>query len=188
MNGLTILVVDDDPVVLRLLSKRLADAHHEITTATNGSEAAGLIRQRKFDVIITDMVIPGDTGGIELIDIAKEKDNDTEVILITAHSTINTAVDAMRKGANDYLEKPINFDELFLRLEKISEIQSLLRKADDLREAMDVTESSAAQTIRDLELRASNLEEKLDEINKILHDTTLSESDRIDGALAVFQG
>ncbi|MDH4317295.1 MAG: response regulator [Desulfobulbaceae bacterium] len=188
MNGLTILVVDDDPVVLRLLSKRLADAHHEITTATNGSEAAGLIRKKKFDVIITDMVMPGDIGGIELIDIAKEKDTDTEIILITAHSSINTAVDAMRKGANDYLEKPINFDELFLRLEKISEIQSLLRNADDLREAMDVTEASAAQTIQDLELVASSLEGKLDEIANILHDTTISESDKIDGALAVLHG
>ncbi|MDH3347934.1 MAG: response regulator [Desulfobulbaceae bacterium] len=127
MEGLTILVVDDDPVVLHLLTQRLLNAHYEITTATNGSEAASQIQQKRFDVIITDMVMPGDIGGIELIDIAKEQDSETEVILITAHSSINTAVSAMKKGATDYLEKPINFEELFLRLDKISEIRSLLK-------------------------------------------------------------
>ena len=78
------------------------------------------------------------------------------MIVITAHSSVDTAVDAMKKGAVDYLEKPVNFDELFLRLEKISEVKALMKNAGDLREAMDVTESSAAQTIQNLEIINSN--------------------------------
>ncbi|HHL33610.1 MAG TPA: response regulator, partial [Desulfobulbaceae bacterium] len=105
----------------------------------------------------------------------KDKDPLTEVIVITAHSSIDTAVDAMKKGAVDYLEKPVNFDELFLRLEKIAQLKSLVRSADDLRNAMDITESSAAQTIQNLEITAADLQLKLDTIDDIMQTDTLND-------------
>ena len=91
----------------------------------------------------------------------------------------------MKKGAVDYLEKPVNFDELFLRLDKIAQLRSLVRNADDLRNAMDVTESSAAQTIQDLEIAAAGLQLKLDQIDDILHKSSLSDDEKIDKALQV---
>jgi len=76
---------------------------------------------QSFDVVLTDLMIPGEIGGIEVLQIAKEINDKTEVVLITAHSSVDTAVQAMKKGAADYLEKPLSFDELFLRLDKIAD-------------------------------------------------------------------
>jgi len=88
----------------------------------------------------------------------------TEVILITAFASVENAVEAMRKGAADYLQKPINHDELMLRLEKISSMNALIKNAGDLREAMDVTEQNAAATIQNLEMEISRLNRKLSEV------------------------
>lgn len=183
MNTMTILVADDDPVIRKLFEKRLTKEGYDVTVAVDGIEAARLLDAQHFDVIITDLVMPGGIGGIELLNIAKEKDTGIEVIVITAHSSVDTAVDAMKKGAVDYLEKPVNFDELFLRLEKIWEVKSLVKNAGDLREAMDVTESSAAQTIQDLEMINSSLQAKLDHIEEILNDFQADEYSRIERAL-----
>jgi len=185
---MSILIADDDPVIRRLFEKRITQAGYEVQVAADGIEAARLLASSHFDVVITDLVMPGGVGGIELLQIAKDKDVLTEVIVITAHSSIDTAVDAMKKGAADYLEKPVNFDELFLRLEKIDQMRALVRNADDLRNAMDVTESTAAQTIGDLEILVSGLQLKLDQVEEILLDQDRAEGDRIEASLAIIQG
>lgn len=187
MKTMTILVADDDPVIRKLFEKRLHRDGYEVSVAADGAEAARMLDRKHFDVVITDLVMPGDIGGIELLNIAKEKDLGIEVIVITAHSSIDTAVDAMKKGAVDYLEKPVNFDELFLRLEKIWEVKSLLKSAGDLREAMDVTETSAGQTIQDLEMLNNGLQGKLERIEAILNDLRLDEYNRIEQALQVIE-
>jgi len=187
MNTMTILVADDDPVIRKLFEKRLSKEGYEVTVAADGAEAAILLDSMPFDVIITDLVMPGDIGGIELLNLAKEKNIEIEVIVITAHSSVDTAVDAMKKGAVDYLEKPVNFDELFLRLEKIAEVKALMKSAGDLREAMDVTESSAAQTIQNLEIINSDLSRLLDKIEDILGDSRQDEFHRIEQALQILE-
>ncbi len=183
MKQMSILVADDDPVIRRLLEKRLDENGYEVTVASDGMEAARLLDSKHFDVVITDLVMPGDIGGIELLQVVKNRDISTEVIVITAYSSIDTAVDAMKKGAVDYLEKPINFEELFLRLDKIAQIRALIRNAGDLREAMDVTEASAAQTIQQLEITAGDLQIQLDRLRNILEDHTLDPDQRIEQAL-----
>ncbi len=183
--SMSILVADDDPVIRRLFEKRLQDAGYTVQVAEDGMQAGSMLAASHFDVVITDLVMPGDIGGIELLQIAKDKDPLTEVIVITAHSSIDTAVSAMKKGAADYLEKPVNFEELFLRLEKINELRSLIRNADDLRNAMDVTESTAAQTIGDLELLVSDLQLKLDRIEEILKGQDTDCEDKIEKSLAL---
>ena len=187
MNTMTILVADDDPVIRKLFEKRLEREGYQVTVAADGSEAARLLDAMPFDVVITDLVMPGEIGGIELLNIAKEKNIEIDVIVITAHSSVDTAVDAMKKGAVDYLEKPVNFDELFLRLEKISEVKALMKNAGDLREAMDVTESSAAQTIQNLEINNSKLQIQLEKLEEILSDSRLDEFSRIDQALQILE-
>ena len=187
MNTMTILVADDDPVIRKLLEKRLGNEGYEVTVAADGTEAANLLDALPFDVVITDLIMPGEIGGIELLNIAKEKNIEIEVIVITAHSSVDTAVDAMKKGAVDYLEKPINFDELFLRLEKISEVKALMKSAGDLREAMDVTESSAAQTIQDLEIINNKLSMLLEKLEEILSDHHQDEFSRIEQALQILE-
>jgi DNA-binding NtrC family response regulator len=187
MNSMTILVADDDPVIRKLFANRLSREGYEVTVASDGAEAARLLDAMPFDVVITDLVMPGDIGGIELLNIAKERSADIEVIVITAHSSIDTAVDAMKKGAVDYLEKPVNFDELFLRLEKISEVRALMKNAGDLREAMNVTENSAAQTIQDLEIINSVQQQLLENLEELLSNHHLDEGSRIEQALQILE-
>ena len=188
MKNLSILVVDDDPVIRRLLEQRLVKENYEVVVANDGYQAESLLEQRSFDVILTDLMMPGGIGGIEVLEIAKNLHPDTEVVLITAHSSVGTAVEAMKKGAVDYLEKPINFDELFLRLDKIANLKTILRSASDLQQAMSVTENEASKTIQDLEILAVQSQEKLDQVENILTDYTLPEDERIAQALSIISG
>lgn len=184
MLSLKILVVDDDPVTRSLLMKRLVKAEYEVDVAENGIEAVRMIAAKHYDVVLTDLMMPGGVDGIGVLESAKEKDLKTEVVLITAHGSIDNAIVAMKKGAVDYLQKPINFDELFLRLEKIQNIKHLMKNANDLREAMDVTEQTSSETIQTLELMVSNLEDQLSRIKTILSKQDLAAEERIHLALS----
>ncbi|WP_028579180.1 response regulator [Desulfogranum japonicum] len=185
MQNMKILIADDDPVIRRLFESRLTKQGYDVTVVEDGVSAARLLDKTAFDVIITDLVMPGDVGGLELLQIAKESSVGTEVIVITAHSSIDTAVDAMKKGAVDYLEKPINFDELFLRLGKIQEVRTLVKNAGDLREAMDVTEHAASSTIQNLEITCGDLQIKMERVKDALEDINLDDKERVDKALQI---
>lgn len=187
MTNLTILVVDDDPVIRRLLEQRLIKENYQVLLAEDGYVGNDILSGNHVDVVLTDLMMPGDIGGIEVLEFAKNLERNIEVILITAHSSVDTAVEAMKKGASDYLEKPINFTELFLRLEKISTMRSLLRSAEDLRQAMDVTESTAAETIQNLEVTAAALQNKLDLIETVLTTDSLASEDKIFDAMDILQ-
>jgi DNA-binding NtrC family response regulator len=183
MESLSILVVDDDPVMRRLLQQRLKAENYKIMVAEDGHKAAQMLKQHNFDVVLTDLVMPGEMGGIEVLELTKELSRSTEVVLITAHSSVDTAVAAMKKGAADYLEKPINFDELLLRIEKIANMKTILRNAHDLEEAMDVTEHRAAETIQTLEIEIIRLRDVLNRVELTLRDTSKNEDVRVTEAL-----
>ncbi len=176
---LKILVVDDDAVTRTLLQKKLVMAEYEVETAKNGVEAVNRIARNYYDVVLTDLMMPGGVDGIGVLESAKENNFKTEVILITAHGSIDNAIVAMKKGAADYLQKPINFDELFLRLQKIQNIKYLMKNASDLREAMDVTEQASVETIQTLEMAVADLESRLAAITSILEREDLPPEDRI---------
>lgn len=183
MQTLKILIVDDDPVTRSLLSKRLTKAEYEVEAADSGVEAVRMIAQYYYDVVLTDLMMPGGIDGIGVLEIAKENNLKTEVILITAHGSIDNAIVAMKKGATDYLQKPINFDELFLRLEKIQNLKHLMKNANDLREAMAVTEITSGETIQNLEMTVADLDDRLSRIKAILTQRELAAEDRIRMAL-----
>lgn len=184
MQDLKILVVEDDAVTSRLLATKLIKADYEVSTAANGVEAARLISSAYYDVILTDLMMPGGVDGISVLEIAKENNFKTEVILITAHASIDNAILAMKKGAYDYLKKPINFDELFLRLEKIQNLKHLMKNAADLREAIQVTEQISGETIQSLEMTVADLEQRLASIQSVLAQGDLAPEQRIQLALA----
>lgn len=188
METLSILVVDDDPVMRRLLQQRLKNENYRVMVADDGYQAERLLNKQRFDVVLTDLVMPGEIGGIEVLEITKQISPDTEVVLITAHSSVDTAVAAMKKGAADYLEKPINFDELFLRMDKIANLKTLMRSAKDIGQAMSVTESEAALTIQNLEMAVVKLRETLDRVEIVLRNGAMSEDERIAEAIDILAG
>jgi len=94
----------------------------------------------------------------------------------------------MKKGAVDYLQKPINFDELFLRLDKIRNLKMLIKNAADLREAMDVTEKTSAETIQDLEIMVAELNGRLASVSAALLQEEVDPESRIHLALDNLDG
>ena len=184
MNDLKVLIVDDDAITRKLLQKRLSKEGCRTELAKDGVQAVNLIATTSYDVVLTDLMMPGGVDGIGVLEAAKEANFKTEVILITAHGSIDNAIEAMKKGAADYLQKPINMEELLIRLQKIHNLKSLLKNASDLREAMQVTEQASSETIQNLEITVSELENRLEQILSILGNHNVPAEQRIQKALA----
>ena len=106
-----ILVVDDDHAMRLALSESLESCGYDIVAAENGSEAVELFRKGKFDLVVTDMKMPGMTG-IEVLRGVKKLSPEIPVILITAYGTVGTAVEAMKEGAAEFIMKPFSLDDL----------------------------------------------------------------------------
>jgi two-component system NtrC family response regulator len=136
MNRASILVVDDDASLRRVTQMQLEEAGYEVLTAADA--AAGLELMEAFvpSLVITDLKIPG-MSGIELLRELRSRYPETTVILITAFGTVQTAVEAMRAGAYDYITKPIDYDELRLVVERALERRSLLDQVQNLRASLD---------------------------------------------------
>jgi DNA-binding NtrC family response regulator len=183
MNDLRILVVEDDLSLLRLIEKRLEMADYEVVTAKDGVEAVDRLSKSYFDVVITNLMLPGGVNGMGVLEAAKARKGHTEVILMTGYASVDNAVEAIKKGASDYLQKPLHLDKLMFRLKKISRLKMLAKDVLDLREAMDVTESSASQTIQKLEMTVSQLQNRLSEIKKVLSRVDLDIQGRVETAL-----
>jgi DNA-binding NtrC family response regulator len=119
-----ILVVDDEEMNRDLLQKILDRAGYQVTTAVDGQEALALLRQETFHVVLTDLKMPGMTG-VEVIRELKTLAPFTMGIIHTAHSSIETAVEAMRMGAYDYVTKPVRRDELLVVIQHALDFQRL---------------------------------------------------------------
>jgi DNA-binding NtrC family response regulator len=132
MDKKLILIVEDDPTVgesLRLLFKKKG---HDILLASNGKEALQLFQHKIVDLVVTDVVMPK-MDGIELLEAVKGLRPETEVIVISAQGTIEKAVQAMKLGAFDFIEKPINPRVISLLVERALEKQTLILQNRDLR-------------------------------------------------------
>ncbi len=111
----SILVVDDMLMVRDMLSRALSSEGYRVATAGSGEEALSRIAEQEFDVILTDILMPG-VGGLEVLERSRLVSPRAAVILITGHASLDTAITALRCGACDYLEKPLDLDVLSLRV------------------------------------------------------------------------
>jgi EAL domain-containing protein (putative c-di-GMP-specific phosphodiesterase class I)/CheY-like chemotaxis protein len=107
----TVLVVDDEPLLLRAFARVLMRAGHEVHQASDGAEAQALIAKRRFDVAFVDLGLPG-AGGLEVLARLRANDPGLPVVLMTGAPTLETAIDAVAAGALRYLVKPIDTPEL----------------------------------------------------------------------------
>jgi len=131
-----ILLIDDDKNTADGLRKILIQDGYDTSCVYTGNEALHLIDTEHFDIVITDMKLP-DISGFSIIEKVKKKDPNIPVIMITAFSSLQTAIDAMKKGADDYLTKPVNIEELELILKKTWEKQLLILQNRELRKELD---------------------------------------------------
>jgi PAS domain S-box-containing protein len=127
MEKQTILLVDDDEMVRQALGDALIAEGYDITTAESGEEAIVRLHDGRFDLVITDLRMEG-VDGIRIAEEAKRIDSLIAVIIVTGHGDMDTAVKALRLGADDYLIKPCNIDELLFRISRCFEKHGFLEQ------------------------------------------------------------
>lgn len=125
-SGHEVLIVDDEPVVLMVLREALGRGGYRVTTAASGEEAIALLRQRGFDLVLTDKNLPG-LSGLDVLSFARTLTPPPAVVLITGYSSYDSAAEALERGALDYIEKPIK-DVAVLR----QRIRRALSRRDEL--------------------------------------------------------
>ena len=136
MKGLRILLVDDEPLMRLSMVDALEAIGHDVEAATSGTEGIEAIRQRPFDLVITDLRLPG-ADGLAVLKATKEQSPSSEIAVITAHGSVETAVGAMKLGAFDYITKPFQMDELLLIVERVGRVVALRRENQDLKETLE---------------------------------------------------
>lgn len=133
METKTVLLIDDDKSFRRVIEYQLVEEGYEVITADNGSIGLNIISNKKIDLVITDIRMP-EMNGLELLKTLKEISYDATVIVVTAYGSIESAVEAMQLGANDYITKPVDKNELLLKVEKALKFKDLLIENKNLRE------------------------------------------------------
>ena len=125
--ALNVLVAEDEEITLKHLVASLQKEGYGVTATSNGLDASKRIESDSFDLVIADIKMPGMTG-IELLERVKERSPDTDVIIITGFGSIGSAIEAMKKGASEYVTKPFDLDELLLKVRKLSDRRALIRE------------------------------------------------------------
>ena len=136
MSRETILIVDDDSSVRRVVQMQLSEAGYEVKPAASGEDALRILLESSPKLVITDLRMP-DMDGIDLLRRISNEEIETTLIIITAFGSIETAVQAMRLGAYDYITKPIDYDALLLAVHRAMERQNLIDEVRNLRSALD---------------------------------------------------
>ncbi len=129
-----ILAVDDELDMLSLIRMIIEGySKHQVTTTNTPMEVAELIGKEKFDLIITDLKMPG-MDGMELLDLAKKQDKDALVLMVTAFGSLESAEEAIRRGAFDYISKPFRKEQLLLAIDKAMRWREMTREIKELKE------------------------------------------------------
>ncbi len=140
-----ILVVDDDEIIRTTLELNLLEVGYSVDTAASGEEACTMFANG-YDLIITDLLMEG-VGGLEVLRRVKKHNPYTIVFILTGHGELDSAVEALRAGAEDYLLKPYNHDELLMRIDRVFEKQDMRTTIDLYENILSVC--SECKKIRD---------------------------------------
>ncbi|OGI47836.1 MAG: transcriptional regulator [Candidatus Muproteobacteria bacterium RBG_16_65_34] len=149
-----ILVVDDEPDIRRLIQEILEDEHYRVVTAENAAQAREAVRRQRPDLVLLDIWMP-DTDGISLLkEWSQNRELDMPVVMMSGHGTVETAVEATRLGAYDFIEKPVSLGKLLVTLERALENDKLRRENLRLRaqaepDAFLVGKSAAMRALRE---------------------------------------
>jgi two-component system, NtrC family, nitrogen regulation response regulator NtrX len=145
-----ILVIDDQKSIRNTLKEILEYENNEVVLAENGPQGLALFEEDKFDIILCDIKMP-DMDGIEVLQKVMEKSQDTPVIMISGHGNIDTAVDAIKKGAYDFIEKPLDLNRLLVTIRNAVERKDLVTETRILRKkvskTLDMVGASPAITV-----------------------------------------
>jgi len=162
MKG-SILIADDEREIRESLSLLLDDEGYSVDTVTDGMGAVEAVKNNQYDILITDLKMPK-ADGMTVLDETIKHSSNTLVVIITAHGTIETAIEALRKGASDYILKPLDFEEVMIRIRNLVERRDLVQENKYLREQIDqeynfnhiIGESEAMKRVYEMVKRVSS--------------------------------
>ncbi len=146
MKKLSILIVEDGQIQREMLRDFLRKEGHTVAEAETGEKALAEVRSAYFDLLLMDYKMPG-MNGLQVLQEVKRFNPELDVIMMTAYGTIETAVEAMKAGAVDYVTKPIDLDELLLHVNRISERRILLRENEMMRQRLQEKGVTADQIV-----------------------------------------
>ncbi len=149
-----ILVIDDEAAIRKALKETLEYEQHQVDTAKDGFEALDKIKKTQYDIILLDIKMPK-MDGLEVLDEILKISPETPVIMITGHGTIETAVEALKKGAYDFLEKPLDLPRLLVAIRNALEKKDLVKETKKLRRRISKTyeligESPAIKKVKEM--------------------------------------
>jgi DNA-binding NtrC family response regulator len=158
-----VLVIEDDEVLRQLLIDVLSDQGYVVEAAETGEDGLKLMEADVFDIVLLDINLPG-MDGMDVLRLAPARQPDAQVVMMTAFGTVDTAVEAMKQGAFDYINKPFSTDELLLTITRALEEQDLRREVARLRQKARgiggdiqiVGKSPAIERVLDLIARVSS--------------------------------
>jgi DNA-binding NtrC family response regulator len=142
--SMSVLLIDDEPAILRTIGDHLSARGHRVFPAERGAEGLEILKREAIDLVITDLKMPG-MDGFEVLREVKRLSPGAEVIMVTAHGDIDSAVRAMREGAFDFFTKPPRMRELTASLERTARFHALRREKDRYRERLDRLGAEARQ-------------------------------------------
>ncbi len=172
-----ILCVDDDPIFRKVFEVTLRPnllPEDQMLFAQTGEEACAMIDQHGPEIVFADLVLPG-ISGLEVLRHAKSSHPCTEVIVVTGQASVDSAVEAMRSGARDYISKPINAGMLTEKLRTLREFLQRTREAEDYRFAKETIEENASQTVLVLERKVSEYQCVLSTVHRLLQTSETPE-------------
>src|SRR6267378_516383 len=130
-----ILLLDDEDQIRRVIALHLGKGGHEVTTGKDGREGLDLVARDRFDLILTDLRMPR-VSGMELLETIRRQGLSIPVLVLTAYATIESAVEAMKLGAADYIGKPPQLDEITIKVNKLMAQQTLVEENLRLKEEL----------------------------------------------------
>ncbi len=122
-----LLIAEDDKALAAILEEYLSDYGYQITLVNRGDTALSLLEEKHFDIILSDIVMPG-AGGLDILSASCSDPNKTLVLLMTGYSGVEDAIHAVEQGAYDFVSKPFQLPEIKVRIDNATRYQSLLRQ------------------------------------------------------------
>lgn len=174
-----ILVVDDEPIIRDILVRKLTSSGYKPVAVENAFEALDKMRENPFPVILSDIMMPG-IDGIELIKKVRILYPDTAVVMITAVSNANAAIEAIKQGASDYLIKPFNLEEIVISIRNALEKRRLILENREYQEHLEEIVKVQTAEIRGL---LSVEQQKTAELNKALAEIQVTYNTTLDALL-----
>jgi diguanylate cyclase (GGDEF)-like protein/PAS domain S-box-containing protein len=162
-----LLVVDDDSTVLDLISAKLDSDGYAVTTAESAEAALSLVGKADFDLVITDLMLPG-IDGFTLTEVLKTKHPAVGVIVITGMTDVDSAVRAMRSGADDYISKPFNLEHMAISVERTLEKQALIIENKNYQQFL---EQRVREATRDQRKALTELRETKDYLENLIESS-----------------